>query len=49
MLKKWTALLAAWLILACCVPCLAADQAVAPTYVKGKITAVVVAEEGAFV
>ena len=49
MLKKWTALLAAWLILVCCVPCLAADQAVAPTYVKGKITAVVVAEEGAFV
>ncbi len=49
MMKKWFALLAAWMILACSVPCLAADQAIAPTYVKGKITAVVVAEEGAFV
>ena len=49
MMKKWFALLAAWMILACSVPCLAADQAIAPPYVKGKITAVVVAEEGAFV
>ena len=48
-MKKWFALLAAWMILVCSVPCLAAGQAVAPEYVKGKITAVVIAEEGAFV
>ncbi len=49
MLKKSFALFAVCLMLASAVPCLAVDQPIAPEYVKGKITAVVVAEEGAFV
>ena len=49
MLKKWIAVFAACLMLFSAVPGLAADEPIAPTYVKGKITAVVAAEDGAFV
>ena len=48
LVKKMLAALTALLLLSSAA-CLAVEQPVAPTYVKGKITAVVVAEEGAFI
>ena len=48
-MKKLSALLLAGLMLFSAVSCLAVDQPVAPEYIKGKITAVIVEEEGAFV
>ena len=48
-MKKLTALLLISVLLLSAVSCLAVDQPMAPEYIKGKITAVVVAEEGAFV
>ena len=48
-MKKFCAVLLAALILLPACACLAAEEPIAPEYVKGKIKAVVAAEEGAFV